>query len=166
VVCLTKGQGKEVLMGPKALICRHLGRVQHGLRDKHLITQICLETGWPKPNKKNREMFFWRYYREACKQLPPKEVYEKALVVNKQAFYRSGRWIALRYEVLKKHGGKCQCCGASPRDGAILHVDHVKPRSKFPELALCLENLQVLCSDCNLGKSNTDSTDWRSACAA
>lgn len=53
------------------------------------------------------------------------------------------------------------CCGANPSDGVKMHVDHIKPRSKFPELALVLDNLQILCEDCNLGKSNKDETDWR-----
>ncbi|MFC6439812.1 HNH endonuclease [Bowmanella sp. JS7-9] len=34
----------------------------------------------------------------------------------------------------------------------MLHVDHVKPRAKFPELALDINNLQILCETCNLGK--------------
>lgn len=77
-------------------------------------------------------------------------------------FFRTRAWRALRYRVLKKHGGKCQCCGATARSsGAPLHVDHIKPRSKFPELALEEENLQALCNLCNMGKSNTDETDWR-----
>lgn len=42
-----------------------------------------------------------------------------------------------------------------------MHVDHIKPRSLFPDLALRLENLQVLCSQCNEAKSNIDTTDWR-----
>ena len=42
-----------------------------------------------------------------------------------------------------------------------LHVDHIKPRSKHPELELDINNLQILCKDCNLGKSNTDSIDYR-----
>lgn len=42
-----------------------------------------------------------------------------------------------------------------------IHVDHIKPRSKFPELSLVQSNLQILCADCNLGKSNKDQTDWR-----
>src|SRR5262249_39926358 len=41
--------------------------------------------------------------------------------------------------------------------------DHIKPRSKFPELELELGNLQVLCADCNLGKRAWDQTDWRPA---
>jgi hypothetical protein len=44
-----------------------------------------------------------------------------------------------------------------------LHVDHIKSRSKHPDLALEITNLQVLCADCNIGKSNTDETDWREA---
>jgi len=43
----------------------------------------------------------------------------------------------------------------------VLHVDHIKPRSKYPELSLTFSNLQILCEDCNFGKSNIDQTDWR-----
>jgi 5-methylcytosine-specific restriction endonuclease McrA len=43
-----------------------------------------------------------------------------------------------------------------------MHVDHILPRSKFPELELDIDNLQVLCEECNLAKSNIDTTDWRS----
>lgn len=42
-----------------------------------------------------------------------------------------------------------------------MHVDHIKPRSKYPELELEFTNLQILCADCNLGKRNHDSIDWR-----
>ena len=43
----------------------------------------------------------------------------------------------------------------------MLNVDHIKPRFLFPDLALRLDNLQVLCGDCNEGKGNWDMTDWR-----
>lgn len=76
-------------------------------------------------------------------------------------FFSSPAWRAVRYEALVKYGNACQCCGITPKHGAVLHVDHVKPRSKFPHLALSLKNLQILCEDCNLGKSNKFSTDWR-----
>jgi 5-methylcytosine-specific restriction endonuclease McrA len=66
-----------------------------------------------------------------------------------------------RMEALKQHGARCQCCGASPADGVRLNVDHIKPRRLFPELALVLKNLQVLCAECNHGKGNWDQTDWR-----
>lgn len=75
-------------------------------------------------------------------------------------FYNSLTWKKVRYQALARSAGKCECCGAMG-DKAPLHVDHIKPRSKYPELALELFNLQVLCADCNLGKLNQDETDWR-----
>jgi 5-methylcytosine-specific restriction endonuclease McrA len=42
-----------------------------------------------------------------------------------------------------------------------MHVDHIKPRSRFPHLELSLDNLQVLCAACNVGKGNRDEIDWR-----
>lgn len=77
-------------------------------------------------------------------------------------FYKSEAWRSLRFTALKRADGKCVLCGRSQRDhGVILHVDHIKPRSLYPKLALDGSNLQVLCEDCNLGKSNRDTTDWR-----
>jgi 5-methylcytosine-specific restriction endonuclease McrA len=76
-------------------------------------------------------------------------------------FYASRAWQSLRYKALERANGRCQCCGARPTPGNELHVDHVKPRSLFPELALDIKNLQILCRRCNLGKSNKFSTDWR-----
>jgi len=80
---------------------------------------------------------------------------------NSKDFLQSKAWKRLRLRALQIHGGKCQCCGASPATGAVLHVDHIKPRLLFPDLALRLDNLQVLCGDCNEGKGNWDMTDWR-----
>ena len=71
------------------------------------------------------------------------------------------KWFELRYEVLKESNGKCSLCGVSAKDGAKLQVDHIKPKSKYPELQYEKSNLQVLCGTCNAGKSNKDETDWR-----
>jgi hypothetical protein len=76
-------------------------------------------------------------------------------------FLQSKAWKRLRIQALNKYGRKCQCCGASPSTGAVLNVDHVLPRRLFPALALHLDNLQVLCGDCNEGKGNWDMTDSR-----
>ena len=77
-------------------------------------------------------------------------------------FYQSKKWRSLRYRVLKKYNGCCMLCGEShKKHGIVLHVDHIKPRSKYPKLELSFENMQLLCEACNLGKSNTDDTDWR-----
>ena len=90
-------------------------------------------------------------------QMPPEPKAKWAY----DGFYETREWRELRYKALVKNGAKCQCCGASRSDGVRIHVDHIKPRSKFPELQLELTNLQILCEDCNLGKSNKDCTDWR-----
>ena len=78
----------------------------------------------------------------------------------KDPFFKSRQWLELRYLALKHYGRWCMCCGSGPREGPV-QVDHIKPRIRFPELALELTNLQILCRECNQGKSWTDQTDWR-----
>ena len=62
----------------------------------------------------------------------------------------------LRYQVLKRDNFKCCACGASPaKDPSVeLHIDHIIPWSKGGESTL--ENLQTLCSKCNIGKSDSE----------
>ncbi|MBV7316139.1 HNH endonuclease [Shewanella sp. NIFS-20-20] len=70
-------------------------------------------------------------------------------------FYLSNAWRSLRYQVLSTREPRCALCRQTPEQhGISLHVDHILPRSKYPELALDINNLQILCQDCNLGKSN------------
>lgn len=77
------------------------------------------------------------------------------------SLYESNAWRKLRYRALKASSGCCDCCGNRASKDNPLHVDHIKPRSKYPYLELVLTNLQVLCKACNLGKSAWDKTDWR-----
>ncbi len=67
---------------------------------------------------------------------------------------------SLSYEVKKRDNRTCQLCGAKAPSVEI-HVDHIVPLSKGG--ATTLDNLQVLCSACNLGKGDRDDTDWRSS---
>lgn len=87
---------------------------------------------------------------------------EKLAGLSDKEFYISPQWRNLRVRVLSKYDCKCMMCGRSPKmHGIVIHVDHIKPRSKFPDLSLCFENLQLLCDDCNIGKSNKYETDYR-----
>lgn len=86
-----------------------------------------------------------------------KEEYIKA----RDEFYKSLEWRTLRYEVLKEQRGYCCVCGRDARHGAVLHVDHIIPLSRDWTLRLEKSNLQVMCEDCNIGKLNKDSIDWR-----
>jgi hypothetical protein len=65
----------------------------------------------------------------------------------------------LRWQVFERDGWRCVACGRRRRDGVELHVDHIVPRSRGGQDTL--DNLQTLCSECNLGKSNRDDTDLR-----
>lgn len=62
--------------------------------------------------------------------------------------------LRLRYKVLKRDNYSCKLCGNSPAKNpdVILHIDHIIPWSKGGETII--ENLQTLCQDCNLGKSD------------
>jgi predicted restriction endonuclease len=58
----------------------------------------------------------------------------------------------LRALVLMRDSARCQLCGATPQDGSKLHVDHIFPWSEGGETVV--ENLQILCDRCNIGKSD------------
>ena len=70
-------------------------------------------------------------------------------------------WLRLRYMALESAKSQCACCGLGVKDGIVLHVDHIKPLALCPELAFDPNNLQVLCTDCCLGRSRSDETDFR-----
>jgi 5-methylcytosine-specific restriction endonuclease McrA len=103
--------------------------------------------------KKAQQKKKWAEYKATCRP---------ELKIGHLNFYDSPEWLRLRYEAFERYGNKCNCCGATYQScGKPLHVDHIKPRSLFPELELTIENIQILCHDCNIGKSNRFSTDWR-----
>ena len=62
--------------------------------------------------------------------------------------------LRLRFKVMARDHFKCCKCGKSPATdpSVVLHIDHIYPYSKGGETIM--ENLQTLCSDCNLGKSD------------
>lgn len=114
-----------------------------------------VQYGKDRPSKKAR-----RAIKEAAKR----ERRQEAKVVRRgkaNNFLSTYEWRVVRMKVLKRDGAKCACCGATPHDGRVMNVDHIKPRKTHPHLALDESNLQVLCDVCNHGKSNWDDTDWR-----
>ena len=60
----------------------------------------------------------------------------------------------IRVKILSRDNFRCVFCGKSPATdiGVKLHVDHIIPFSKGGTNSL--DNLQTLCQDCNLGKSD------------
>ncbi len=62
----------------------------------------------------------------------------------------------LRFIVMRRDNFKCRGCGRSPATdpNIILHIDHIKAWANGGETVL--ENLQTLCSVCNIGKSDLE----------
>ncbi|MGI9492758.1 MAG: HNH endonuclease signature motif containing protein [Geminicoccaceae bacterium] len=89
---------------------------------------------------------------------------DRAAVIAKaksKGFSGSRAWQKVRIECIerdkKANGGKLRCslCGQMEIHGVgSWHCHHIKSRSNYPELALTLSNLAMLCESCNLGMSN------------
>lgn len=62
--------------------------------------------------------------------------------------------LSVRLKVLERDAYRCIFCGRSPATdvGVRLHIDHRFPFSKGGSSTI--DNLQTLCQDCNLGKSD------------
>lgn len=80
----------------------------------------------------------------------------------------SNDWKQWRAQQLEQQNWRCVCCSQQMRFGRITHlpnggftlelqhptVDHILPKSFFPELALDKQNLVMVCWSCNKRKSN------------
>lgn len=132
-----------------------------------------------RPSEESSIDYLERYMREqAIKELDPTEGF--AIMVpaetpidrpsidwNLESYLqenhplKSRRWKLLRRYVLKRDGAKCAKCGETE---GILHIDHIKPRSRYPALIWNPDNLQVLCRPCNKSKYLGE-TDYRKKAA-
>ena len=72
-------------------------------------------------------------------------------------FYSSPEWNLIRKQIIKESGRVCSECKKYIRNNKDVTVDHIRPRSKYPELALDKQNLRVLCRSCNSRKGDRDS---------
>lgn len=104
------------------------------------------------PSKKNL-----RFSRKGkVRKVPIRK--KKNVVIDLWSKDNESKWQKLRYEAFRKYGRKCMVCKSTE---SRLHVDHIKPKSKYPELVFDIDNLQILCQDCNYGKSHLHEDDWR-----
>jgi len=149
------------------------GFVHNKVSFNDMFESYLLKTG--KKAKKVRYKLSWLngiYESGTCeimnpnspyKRNPYKRVYKERLKTNyelalRKDFYATPEWRSLRKRAIKKYGNNCLKCGKYEKS---IHVDHILPRSHYPEEALKLRNLQVLCSECNSKKSNKSYADYR-----
>jgi 5-methylcytosine-specific restriction endonuclease McrA len=112
--------------------------------DRWLAKQMKKLSGKPKKEKKRKKRR--EKNRRAKRKLDP--------------FFSTQEWKTIRYKVLVRDNATCQCCARSAKEGFVMNVDHIKPRRKYPHLALEITNLQTLCASCNQGKLEWDMTNW------
>lgn len=65
--------------------------------------------------------------------------------------WKGGKDTYLKRQSLTRDDYTCQICGM--REPEIMVVDHIKPKSIFPELKLCIDNLMTLCPNCHARKT-------------
>ncbi|MGB3299992.1 MAG: HNH endonuclease signature motif containing protein [Phormidesmis sp.] len=65
------------------------------------------------------------------------------------------KWKQEQYSL---QAGQCPSCKKSiSLKGS--HIDHIKPLSRYPSLAIAPHNLRILCADCNVSKGATETMD-------
>jgi hypothetical protein len=66
-------------------------------------------------------------------------------------FYKSAKWRKFRLTIIKRDNAHCQRCLIKYNviTTSSLEVHHIKPRSKYPELAFEKTNTICLCKTCN-----------------
>jgi hypothetical protein len=69
-------------------------------------------------------------------------------------FLHTKEWKNLRQQAIEIYGKQCAICKVVPNKKNPCNIDHIKPRKFFPELALDILNLQLLCAKCNKRKGN------------
>lgn len=108
---------------------------------------VCLVTGCERCAYRRRVYWLkYRSYLRICRRATLARQYEHSVIpkgINNDR---------LRFEVFQRDNFTCQACGRTPKDGVPLEVDHIVPRSLGGSNAI--DNLQVLCKQCNIGKKN------------
>jgi len=70
-------------------------------------------------------------------------------MLDRTQFYKQKEWYILRAKALKRDNHTCRFCGKLVKGKGKAIVDHIKRRTAYPQLALVLSNLQVLCFNCH-----------------
>ena len=132
---------------------RLFGRMR--LRQPQCTAQVSCTVTYTSPQGRNsyrrsREWTFTQLVDELSEMRRFREQRSTTEFLRRQERNRmTGR---VRAEVLRRDGSRCQMCGTTPSHGAVMHVDHIVPVSHGGKTIA--SNLQALCQDCNLGKSN------------
>lgn len=106
-----------------------------------------------EPVKKNKELFS----KENSVTIHGQKIFfHKDYTIQKRdRFINSNEWLAIRMKVIIRDK-KCLACGSTDN----LQCDHIRPMASHWHLRKDLDNLQLLCKQCNFGKG-LQSIDFR-----
>ena len=116
------------------------------------VKSFYIKKYWFPINKKildQKEFLYPNIFKQVLKDT--KEEFQK-----NENFYSSPEWRELREQVLNFQPHICYICDKFIDHDFDLTVDHVKPKSKYPDLSLELSNLKIACRSCNSAKGNKD----------
>ena len=116
------------------------------------IKNFYIRKYWFPINKKvldQKELLYPNIFEQVLKDA--KEEFQKD-----ENFYSSPEWREVRKQILRSQSHICYICNELIFDSFDLTVDHVKPKSKYPDLSLELSNLKIACRSCNSAKGNKD----------
>lgn len=102
----------------------------------------CWETFEPNTN--------WQIF--CSKECSRNEQNRKGIIRRKQSLINGsgGAYLKLRFTIFRRDNFTCQYCGRNAQSGTVLHIDHIKPKTKGGKLKI--DNLVTSCFECNEGK--------------
>ena len=126
--------------------------IQKPISDYHVWTYVYRFWSW----RSALEKFVYYINNEENDEILSFSAEEKKeILIWRHKTSRTINW-RLRFIVMKNDNFKCKICGRNPAmdPSIVLHVDHIKAWSNWGETVS--ENLQTLCSVCNIWKSDLE----------
>src|SRR5690554_3471582 len=74
--------------------------------------------------------------------------------------YERWRHAEIKAGLQVETGGRCAYCESNIEDVSYPHVEHIRPKSRFPELAHHWSNLTSACAQCNTAKGDYFDEEW------
>jgi hypothetical protein len=78
----------------------------------------------------------------------------KAIKGENNCNWTGGKWKWVMTQIKVRDDYTCQICGF--REVEIMEVDHIRPKSVYPELRFNFNNLITLCPNCHRRKTNRE----------
>ncbi len=121
-----------------------------GCKKEIVILEYCKKDGMPKYIKNHNKPAKGCIRSEETKQKIRNTLLGK-MSGNKNPIWIGGTQTYWRKQRLIKDNYTCQIC--NHREPEIMVIDHIKPKSKYPELKYDINNLITLCPNCHARKS-------------